>query len=353
MYRHPTQKCPRTAIVMVAFTLAIIVLRLVIPVEAQTPVPGIVPYTVVLNDIFIDPQGNSHQSPIQTTALRSDGALMVQLGPAEEKKTIFLPTGELIVAVPKSAMKTTYSRKDDPRDRILDPTTSCTKYLNGRSLPDTVTVLGEDTISGHRTVKHKSGAMTQWLALDCGCAVVQRKIDFDRQPVIRETRLVSLKKGEPDPSLFAVPSHYKEVKPSVAYCGGECPPNTVSEEFLRQLDRDHETGRFGGGFAMGAGDPAASRMGVNSTGRIQITYKEKAQYTPEARENNVRGTVALRALFQADGTISDITIVRGLPHGLNEKAIEAAQKVRFRPAVKDGKPVSVYGNLEFTFNFVD
>jgi protein TonB len=107
---------------------------------------------------------------------------------------------------------------------------------------------------------------------------------------------------------------------------------------------------------MGSGDsadPGASRMDANGTGRIQITYKERAQYTPEARENNVRGTVALRVLFQADGTISDITIVRGLPHGLNEKAIEAAHKIRFRPALKDGKPVSVYGNLEFTFDFKD
>jgi outer membrane biosynthesis protein TonB len=39
-----------------------------------------------------------------------------------------------------------------------------------------------------------------------------------------------------------------------------------------------------------------------------------------------------------------------LPHGLTEKAIEAAKKIRFNPAVRDGQPVSVRGNLEYTFN---
>ena len=355
MFLHQAEKSVRMAvvivIVIVMVTMTITALRLVIPAEAQTPIPGVVPYTVVLQDVFIDPRGNSHQASTQTMALRGDGAFMFRMGTAEEKKTLSLPTGEDIVIIPKTAMKTTYLRKADPRERIRDPATSCTKTLSGKSLSDSVTVLGEETISGHRTVKHQTGRITQWFALDCGCALVQRRVDIGRQPAVSETRLVSLRKGEPDPSLFLVPAHYKEVKPSVAYCGGECPPNSANEEFLRSLDRAQETGRSGV-VMMGPGDsaaPGASGMGVNNTGRLQITYKERAQSTPEARENNVRGTVVLRVLFQADGTISDITIVRGLPHGLNEKAIEAAQKVRFRPAVKDGKPVSVYGNLEFTF----
>jgi hypothetical protein len=39
-----------------------------------------------------------------------------------------------------------------------------------------------------------------------------------------------------------------------------------------------------------------------------------------------------------------------LPDGLTEKAIEAAKKIRFNPAVKNGAPVSVRGQLEFSFN---
>ncbi|MCI0664069.1 MAG: M56 family metallopeptidase, partial [Acidobacteria bacterium] len=84
--------------------------------------------------------------------------------------------------------------------------------------------------------------------------------------------------------------------------------------------------------------------------RPTITYKEKASYTPEARANNVSGTVVLRVVFGSDGKMRDISVVRGLPYGLTEQAISAAMKIRFEPALRDGKPVSVRGNLEFTFN---
>ncbi len=87
--------------------------------------------------------------------------------------------------------------------------------------------------------------------------------------------------------------------------------------------------------------------------RPEIIYREKAQYTVEAQQNGVGGSVILNMVFNADGTISHIRVVRGLPHGLTEKAIEAAKKMKFKPAMKDGRPVSVRGNLEYTFNLYE
>src|SRR5262245_35829084 len=84
--------------------------------------------------------------------------------------------------------------------------------------------------------------------------------------------------------------------------------------------------------------------------RPSILYREKAQYTKEAKDNKVEGMVILRVVFGADGQVSDINVVRGLPYGLTENAIIAAKKIRFEPAVKDGHPVSVRGHLEFAFN---
>ncbi len=84
--------------------------------------------------------------------------------------------------------------------------------------------------------------------------------------------------------------------------------------------------------------------------RPTILYKEKARYTEEARQNKIQGTVALNVVFTADGRITNIRVVRGLPYGLTERAIEAAQRIRFQPAVKAGVPVSVRGTIEFTFN---
>jgi hypothetical protein len=39
-----------------------------------------------------------------------------------------------------------------------------------------------------------------------------------------------------------------------------------------------------------------------------------------------------------------------LSHGLTEEAIAATRKIRFTPAMRDGEPISVIGNLEFTFS---
>jgi len=54
-------------------------------------------------------------------------------------------------------------------------------------------------------------------------------------------------------------------------------------------------------------------------------------------------------VLNANGAVSDITVTRGLGHGLDEKAIEAARELRFVPAQKDGHTVSVRVFLEFKF----
>jgi len=106
---------------------------------------------------------------------------------------------------------------------------------------------------------------------------------------------------------------------------------------------------LGGGRGNG-GSGGIEDMGRNGVGRPTILYREKAKYTEEARQNKVQGVVVLQVVFTADGRITSIRTVRGLPDGLTEKAIEAAQKIRFNPATKNGQPVSVRGTLEFTFN---
>ena len=77
--------------------------------------------------------------------------------------------------------------------------------------------------------------------------------------------------------------------------------------------------------------------------------KPEPAYTEEARQNQISASVILKAIFAADGTITNIKVASGLPFGLEEKAIEAAKKIRFIPAVKDGKFVSTWMQLEYHF----
>lgn len=74
------------------------------------------------------------------------------------------------------------------------------------------------------------------------------------------------------------------------------------------------------------------------------------RYTDAARAESIQGSVTLRVLVGEDGNVSAVHVVRGLPDGLNEQAIAAARLTKFKPAMKDGKPVTYWVILEMNFN---
>jgi TonB family protein len=86
------------------------------------------------------------------------------------------------------------------------------------------------------------------------------------------------------------------------------------------------------------------------TRRARIVYKAEPSYTEEARRNNVKGVVRLRAVLSANGKVTDISIVKSLPDGLTERAILAARHMLFFPAGKDGRDVSQFVVLEYNFS---
>lgn len=55
-------------------------------------------------------------------------------------------------------------------------------------------------------------------------------------------------------------------------------------------------------------------------------------------------------LVAEDGNVNAIRVVRGLPDGLTEQAIAVARLSKFKPAMKDGKPVPYWVVLEINFN---
>jgi TonB family protein len=58
----------------------------------------------------------------------------------------------------------------------------------------------------------------------------------------------------------------------------------------------------------------------------------------------------LKAVFRSSGKVTDIRVVQGMPNGLTERAIAAARKIKFVPATKEGKFVSMWMQLEYNFN---
>lgn len=87
--------------------------------------------------------------------------------------------------------------------------------------------------------------------------------------------------------------------------------------------------------------------------KIVVTDKEQPSYTSEARKNGVSGQDLPRVVFAASGEVTNITPIQPLPYGLTEKVIETAKKIKFRPAMKNGRAVSQYMTLSFNFSLYD
>lgn len=75
----------------------------------------------------------------------------------------------------------------------------------------------------------------------------------------------------------------------------------------------------------------------------------EANYTEEARANKVQGIITVTLLIGVDGMVKQVRLLSGLPDGLNEEAVKAAYKRRYRPAMKKGNPVPCWIRTEIEF----
>jgi TonB family protein len=101
--------------------------------------------------------------------------------------------------------------------------------------------------------------------------------------------------------------------------------------------------------------PTAPMKAPAQRGMIQspsLIYKVEPEYTEEAKSAGLQGTVVLYAEVSPEGRAMNIRVVRGLGLGLDEKAIEAIRKWRFRPGTKDGSPIPVATTIEVNFRFL-
>jgi protein TonB len=87
----------------------------------------------------------------------------------------------------------------------------------------------------------------------------------------------------------------------------------------------------------------------NGVSMPRAIYSPEPEFSEEARKTKHQGDVILLALIGADGRPRNLTIVRSLGMGLDEKALEKVSTWRFEPAKKDGHPVAVQMNIIVNF----
>ena len=83
---------------------------------------------------------------------------------------------------------------------------------------------------------------------------------------------------------------------------------------------------------------------------VKVTYKPQPRYSEKARRHLSSGTVRIAVEFRADGTIGfTFPLPTTVDSTLIQQSIEAAKGIRFEPATKDGKPVTVINLVEYGF----
>jgi protein TonB len=107
---------------------------------------------------------------------------------------------------------------------------------------------------------------------------------------------------------------------------------------------------LGNGSGGGTGG-GAYRIGGEVSAPVLVS-KVEPEYSEEARKAKYSGEVLLSIVVDATGIPRDIHIVRPLGLGLDEKAIEAVMKWRFRPGVKGGRPVATQAQVIVNFRLL-
>ncbi|SRR5579884_327695 len=102
----------------------------------------------------------------------------------------------------------------------------------------------------------------------------------------------------------------------------------------------------GGGFGGGA-----YRIGGGVSAPVPI-YQPEPEYSEEARKAKWQGAVMLSLVVDETGKAVNIKVTKSLGLGLDQKAIEAVEKWRFKPGMKDGKPVPVMASVEVNFRLL-
>lgn len=97
------------------------------------------------------------------------------------------------------------------------------------------------------------------------------------------------------------------------------------------------------------GDAVYSPGALSGVSPPKVIMKEEPDYSEEARKSRIQGTTVMKLFVDKAGLPQDIQVVRPIGFGLDDRAVSAARRWRFKPAMLKGAPVPVQISLEVEF----
>jgi len=108
-------------------------------------------------------------------------------------------------------------------------------------------------------------------------------------------------------------------------------------------------GTGSGSAGKGAGDSSAPLRVGGDVKAPTVISKPEPKYTEPARKARVTGVVVVEAIINRQGHVEEVKVLKGLPMGLSEEAVEAVKRWRFKPGTLNGEPVDVIFSLTVNF----
>ncbi len=116
----------------------------------------------------------------------------------------------------------------------------------------------------------------------------------------------------------------------------------INDELLRKRMKNSDT-------KIGNIELKQTELNVIYSRPFLMLKKDRPSYTDDARARGVQGTIKMLVTFKGNGDIGPISIISGLPSGLNNEAVVAARKIRFLPAEVEGKPFDTVKIVTYSF----
>jgi TonB family protein len=201
--------------------------------------------------------------------------------------------------VAKTAPVTGHTVKEDLGSQVIDGLTVTGTRITQTPIPNPL------DLSQAADKKDDPSIVELWRSVDLKVDLSElRKYPHGE---VQDVHLAITSRAEPDPKIFSIPT----------------------------------------GFAI-RDDRALRRVGGDVSAPVLI-YSVKPEFAQQARNAKIVGNVLVNLVVDQNGIPTNVRVVRGIGHGLDEKAVEAVSKYRFKPSMEHGQPVPVEINVEVNF----
>lgn len=178
-------------------------------------------------------------------------------------------------------------------------------------------------------------------------SVADRDIKAPEKPKVYVVQQVRFKPPPPQQQEILKPRAKKVPIPDPT--PDEPEPIRVVEEVEQELDIPFDDTIFGIPEGPPPSEPEGPIMVGGDVKPPERVYAPQPTYTEIARKARIQGVVIVQAIIDKQGNVTNVKVLKGLPMGLEEAAVDAMKQWKFKPATLNGKPVTVYYNLTVNF----